>query len=164
MDTWRIRQLLPADLEEVSAIYAAARRYMADHGNPTQWGTHWPDQAQIQEDIRLERLYGLEESGQLCGCFVFAPGVEPTYEVITDGAWEGNGPYATIHRLASNGRCRGIFTRCVAFCKPLTGELRVDTHADNHTMQHVIAQQGFQRRGIIHVEDGTPRIAYQLIC
>jgi hypothetical protein len=30
-------------------------------------------------------------------------------------------------------------------------------------MQRVFEKNGFQRCGIIHVEDGTPRIAYQRI-
>ena len=39
--------------------------------------------------------------------------------------------------------------------------LRADTHADNKIMQHLLEKNGFARRGIIHVEDGTPRVAYQ---
>ena len=40
-------------------------------------------------------------------------------------------------------------------------ELRADTHADNKIMQHLLEKNGFTKCGIIHVEDGTPRIAYQ---
>lgn len=39
--------------------------------------------------------------------------------------------------------------------------LRADTHADNKIMQHLLEKNGFARCGIIHVEDGTPRVAYQ---
>ena len=39
--------------------------------------------------------------------------------------------------------------------------LRADTHVDNKVMQHLLESEGFTRCGIIHVEDGTPRIAYQ---
>lgn len=41
--------------------------------------------------------------------------------------------------------------------------MRIDTHADNHIMQHVIEKAGFQRCGIIFTDDGTPRIAYQKV-
>ena len=41
--------------------------------------------------------------------------------------------------------------------------IRVDTHADNKPMQHLAEKYGFSRRGIIYVEDGTPRIAYDLL-
>lgn len=33
-----IRHAEPADLERMMEIYAQARRFMADHGNPNQWG------------------------------------------------------------------------------------------------------------------------------
>ena len=36
-----------------------------------------------------------------------------------------------------------------------------DTHEDNYVMQKVFEKNGFRRCGIIYVEDGTPRIAYQ---
>ena len=39
--------------------------------------------------------------------------------------------------------------------------MRADTHADNKVMQHLLESEGFTRCGIIHVADGTPRIAYQ---
>ena len=39
--------------------------------------------------------------------------------------------------------------------------VRADTHADNKIMQHLLEENGFTKCGIIHVEDGTPRIAYQ---
>ena len=39
--------------------------------------------------------------------------------------------------------------------------VRADTHADNKIMQHILEKNGFTKCGIIHVADGTPRIAYQ---
>ena len=41
------------------------------------------------------------------------------------------------------------------------GNIRVDTHARNLPMRAKIEARGFVRCGIIHVADGTPRIAYQ---
>lgn len=38
--------------------------------------------------------------------------------------------------------------------------VRVDTHANNTTMQRLIEKSGFKKCGIIHVRDGSPRIAY----
>ena len=37
----------------------------------------------------------------------------------------------------------------------------IDTHEDNHIMQHLITKNGFQKCGIISAHDGTPRIAYE---
>ena len=50
-----------------------------------------------------------------------------------------------------------VITWCLEHCE----SLRADTHADNKAMQHLLEKNGFTRCGIIRVEDGTPRIAYQ---
>jgi RimJ/RimL family protein N-acetyltransferase len=39
--------------------------------------------------------------------------------------------------------------------------IRIDTHRDNAIMQHLLEKNGFVKCGIIYVEDGSPRIAYQ---
>ena len=39
--------------------------------------------------------------------------------------------------------------------------VRADTHKDNITMQNMLAKNGFVPCGIIHVENGSERIAYQ---
>ncbi len=40
-----------ADLDAILKIYARARQAMADSGNPTQWGDHFPPQELLEEDI-----------------------------------------------------------------------------------------------------------------
>ena len=70
-------------------------------------------------------------------------------------------PYGTLHRLASAGENKGIGKAVVEWCLEHCESLRADTHADNKVMQHLLESEGFTRCGIIHVEDGTPRIAYQ---
>ena len=37
-----IRPATADDLPAINAIYAYARRFMAENGNPTQWGMHFP--------------------------------------------------------------------------------------------------------------------------
>ena len=63
--------------------------------------------------------------------------------------------------MAGDGRTRGIFTRAFAFALTKTDNVRVDTHHDNKTMQHVILKHGFTRCGVIYLKSGDPRIAYQ---
>ena len=55
--------------------------------------------------------------------------------------------------MASDGTERGIFERCLAFCLERSGNLRIDTHADNRIMQRLIEKSGFVRCGIIHLAD-----------
>jgi len=39
--------------------------------------------------------------------------------------------------------------------------LRIDTYQDNHPMQTALERAGFSRCGVIHLMDGSPRIAFQ---
>ena len=57
------------------------------------------------------------------------------------------------------GAC--VLRACVAWCAERQPHLRVDTHADNAPMLHLLPALGFVRCGIIHVADGTPRIAFE---
>lgn len=149
------------DLPEILEIFRAARKYMRESGNPRQWGDTYPSPALLQEDLIKKQLFVVEINGRLCGAFVFFIGEEPTYRIIEDGAWIDDGPYGTIHRVASDGTEGGIFERCLAFCLERSGNLRIDTHSDNRIMQRLIEKSGFVRCGIIHLADESTRIAYQ---
>ena len=158
-------EILPAKEEELSRIleiYDIAKAYMRESGNPNQWNGAYPDPELLREDIRKQRLYVIKKDGRIHGVFMLLLEEEPTYSYIEDGSWrEGETPYGTIHRLAGDGEVKGLFSRCVAFCQGKVKYLRADTHFDNHTMQHLLEKNGFERRGIIYLKNGDPRIAYQ---
>ena len=78
----KIRRAVTADLERLMEIYAAARQFMVENGNPTQWKNGYPQREMLENDILLERLYVVEEDGCLRGGFVFFVGDDPTYEYI----------------------------------------------------------------------------------
>jgi len=158
-----IRKATSADLNAILDIYRAARSFMAANGNPTQWGTSYPAVELLEEDILLGRLYVDVQDGRVCGAFMFALGDDPTYAYIEDGAWLDGSSYGVIHRVASDGTVPGTLKRCLAFCRGKHPHLRIDTHADNHVMQRLLAAAGFTRCGIIYVEDGSSRIAYEWI-
>lgn len=100
------------------------------------------------------------ETKQITGVFAFQIGEEPTYQRI-QGRWLNDFPYGVIHRIAGNGREKGILAICLRFCETFTGNLRIDTHENNLIMRHLLKKHGFQECGVIYVEDHTPRIAYQ---
>ena len=156
----RVRPAEQADMAEILEIYARARQFMAENGNPTQWGQHHPARELLEEDIRQKRLYAVEENGRLCGVFMFRVGDDPTYTHI-EGSWRSSAPYGVIHRIAGVGG--GVFAAALDYCNGVIHHLRIDTHADNKPMQHVVEKAGFSKRGIIYVADGTPRIAYDRI-
>ena len=48
----KIRKSTEQDLGRIMDIYRYARQFMADHGNPNQWGpTCWPPETLIRKDI-----------------------------------------------------------------------------------------------------------------
>lgn len=160
----KIRTIRPAgqeELLEIQAIYAVARRFMVNSGNPNQWANGYPSAELLLADMEAEQLYVEEVDGALNAAFVLAVGEDPTYGYIEDGKWLSDAPYATIHRLASNGLLPGFFSRCVAFCQNRNPHLRIDTHHDNAVMQHLAEKEGFQRCGIIYLANGSSRIAYE---
>ena len=158
-----IRPAKPQEFTQILKIYQTARLYMKTHGNPCQWGNHNPTPETLEEDMRRGQLYVLEGADYTAhAAFVFFTGAEPSYTQI-DGAWLDGGPSGCIHRVASDGTLHGVFRHIAGFCKAQTASLRIDTHADNHTMQHLLEQTGFVRCGIIRLPDGSPRIAYQFL-
>lgn len=157
----RIRPAVPADLDRIMEIYEIAKTYMRENGNPNQWNGSYPERTLLAEDMERKCLYVYEDKGGVHAVFVLALGEEPTYRYIEGGAWLNEAPYGTIHRLASDGSVRGMFGKCVEFCLAVIPQLRADTHADNHTMQHLLQKHDFVRCGIIYLANGSPRIAYQ---
>lgn len=150
-----------ADLPRILEIYDIAKAYMRASGNPNQWNGAYPDPETLRTDIEKQRLYVYKKDGHIHGVFMLLLEEEPTYAYIEDGSWREERPYGTIHRLAGDGEVRGLFAKCVAFCESKVKYLRADTHFDNHTMQHLLEKNGFERRGIIYLKNGDPRIAYQ---
>ena len=91
------------ELDQIMEVYARARALMAQNGNPTQWGDNYPSRQLIEEDILSNRLFVCVINGELEAVFAFILGEDPTYKKIEDGQWLANGPYGTLHRLASAG-------------------------------------------------------------
>ena len=161
-----IRKAKTDDLPQIRKIYTAAKKYMDASGNPSQWSVGYPPEEYLRQDIELSRLYVCEEEEKLCGVFMLSVKPDPTYDYI-EGAWLNEEPYGVIHRIASDGTKKGMFKAVLDFCREKSGEqkimnLRIDTHADNKTMQYLLEKYGFERCGIIYLENGSPRIAYQL--
>lgn len=154
-----VRKANNQDLDIILRIYAHAREFMVVTGNPTQWGSAYPEISMLEEDIRQESLYVVENKTGIHGVFAFYLGEDATYQRIDNGSWRSSKPYGTIHRIAGDGS-GGIFTAALAYCSGVIDYLRIDTHADNKVMQHTVTKAGFQYCGIIYTYDGTSRLAY----
>ena len=158
---YTVRNAELSDFPRIEEIYAGARKFMADHGNPNQWGTTNPPADRLLLDIEEQLLFVVEDASGIHGVFYFYIGEDPTYAEIEDGAWKSTEQYGTIHRIAADGS-GGILRTAVEFCKKLSNHIRIDTHHDNIVMQNAVTKLGFVRSGIIHLPNGSPRIAYEL--
>lgn len=150
------------DLDEIMRVYESARKFMRDSGNTLQWLEDYPQRALLMQDIIKEEAYVYVENGKVHGVFVLPFGLDPTYAEI-EGEWLNNEPYATIHRIGSDGVCKGVFDKCIAFAKTKCDNLRIDTHACNDTMQYLIQWSGFAYCGTIYIEGVSPRMAFQYV-
>ena len=105
-------------------------------------------------------LTGHLAAPRLVAYFALLPSPEPTYGRI-DGAWLTDEPYGVIHRMASFPEVHGVFSAVIDFAAVRYAHLRIDTHRDNRIMQHLIEKHDFTYCGVIWLEDGAERLAYE---
>lgn len=170
----RIRKSTLDDLDQILGIYAYAREFMKKTGNPDQWKDSYPSEELVKSDILKGSSYlGLAEGegdekdgeslsvGEIMGTFYFAVEEEPTYKEIKEGSWLNQEPYGVVHRVAASGKGRGFAKSCFDWAGLQCRNLKIDTHRDNQVMQHVLERNGFRRCGVIYLENGEERLAYQ---
>ncbi|MGN1047358.1 MAG: GNAT family N-acetyltransferase [Eubacteriales bacterium] len=160
-----IRHAEEKDFEKIMNIYDYARNFMAEHGNPNQWGpTKWPPAQLIHNDILSKSSYVCVHEDRIVGTFFFLYGkdIEPTYRHIENGKWLSDSAYGVVHRLAGDGSVKGIGKFCLEWAYRQCGHLRIDTHGDNIVLQNLLGKMGFTHCGTIYVEeDDFPRLAYE---
>ena len=181
---FRIRLATAADLPALRPVFEAAKGIMRADGNAEQWSApgfppddlllrdiareggfvienRWPVEAgHDEEKTVMPGLTGHLAAPRIVAYFALLPSPEPTYDVI-DGAWLTDGPYGVIHRMASYPEVHGIFSTVINYAASRYTHLRIDTHRDNRIMRHLIEKHGFTYCGIIWLEDGTERLAYE---
>lgn len=158
-----IRQATKNDLQQILEIYESAKHFMHTHGNPNQWNGAYPEEKLLCCDIEKGYLYVMtDDKDNPYAVFALIEGKDPTYGDI-DGEWLTDTPYATIHRIAGDGTRQGIMRECFEFSSQKYDHLRVDTHEDNKPMQRAVTNCGFVYTGIIYLDDGSPRKAYEWV-
>lgn len=162
----QIRKAATEDLDEIMEIYAGARAFMVQTGNPRQWAAKsWPPKWLVERDIAQGKCYVCCDSEEILAVFFYDCGadIDPTYRVIEGGKWLDDSPYGVVHRIAARkGSGAGKF--CIRWAYEQCGHLRIDTHGDNAVMQNVLKKLGFTYCGVIHIsEDNDPRLAYEKI-
>ena len=151
-----------ADIPSIMTVLEAAKGIMRASGNMNQWVNGYPSEDVIADDISHGYGYVVEDGGAQEGYFAYIPSPEPTYAKIYDGAWlDDEKPYHVVHRIGSTLESHGVFEAIMDFCFSHDPNLRIDTHRDNHIMQHCILKAGFSYCGIIYLASGDERLAYQ---
>lgn len=157
-----IRPAGNSDIPSIMTVLEAAKGIMRASGNMNQWVNGYPSEDVIADDISHGYGYVVEDGGAQEGYFAYIPSPEPTYAKIYDGAWlDDEKPYHVVHRIGSTPESHGVFEAIMDFCFSHDPNLRIDTHRDNHIMQHCILKAGFSYCGIIYLASGDERLAYQ---
>lgn len=159
-----LRKTTINDIPRVMEIINQAKAYFKDNGID-QWQDGYPCKGSIETDISNNEAYVLEDNGQILGtCMVTIQG-EPTYRKI-DGQWKTDLDYICVHRIAIDAKYKGsglaaIMLDQVVAMYPQYHSLRMDTHEKNLSMQRLLQKYGFAYCGIITLQSGALRRAYE---
>ena len=157
-----IRKAVVSDIDVICRIYDGARAFMRSYGNMDQWNDGHPSRDIIERDIGAGKCYACVADDEIAAVFYYSIERDPTYAKI-DGAWLNDEPYGVLHRIARTREASGAGAFCLNWCFGQCGNLRVDTHRDNAPMRGLLGKLGFVYCGIIWIENGDERFAYQKV-
>ncbi len=167
-----IRQATHTDIDGLLSLFDEARGTIAALGID-QWQDGYPSREVVFDDIEKGRSFIVDCDGQVGGTFVIVDDGEPTYDRIYDGHWEtgdDNQRYLAIHRVAVAVAKRGcgISTAILDYAAQTASDcgfssLRIDTHQGNVVMRRMLEKHGFTYCGIIFLQSGAERVAYEKV-
>ena len=156
-----------SDLQGIMDIIRQAQDYMKANGID-QWQNGYPDEYTISDDINKGCSYVLTDNKTLAGTAAVLFDGEKTYDHIYNGEWITSGEYAAVHRVAMAGTYRNTgaaiyMMKCIEDLCRSKGiySIKIDTHEDNLPMRKFLKKCNYQYCGIIYLEDGSKRLAYE---
>lgn len=169
-NSMEIRLASKNDMEAIMDIVRAAQAYFKMEKIP-QWQNGYPNEESIEKDMARDSFYVLEDGGKILGVMAGIIGREVTYDKIYEGSWLTSGDsYITLHRVAvdpeEKGRGLGykLFEKAEELArKNKLSSMRIDTHRENRSMNRLIEKYGFKYCGIVYMEDGGERLAYEKV-
>ncbi|MDO5713756.1 MAG: GNAT family N-acetyltransferase [Tissierellia bacterium] len=154
------------DERKILELYTQGKNWFRKFGID-QWLDGYPNEESFLEDIKEKHLY-LWEDDEVMATGVLMTKQEPTYKNIYKGKWHFPEPYGTIHRftVANKWKGQGLGLQCFKDLEEIGKEkgcksIRIDTHEDNKCMKRLIEKAGYMYAGIIYLEDGAKRLAYE---
>lgn len=146
----QIRKALLSDLPEILPIIDEAKAYLREN-HVDQWQDGFPNPTTLTSDINNLYSFIIEAGGHTAGFLVISLEPELPYHHPVEGSLKLEGKYATIHRTAFSNKYRGLglSKKMFAFAYDFAREndcsiIRIDTHKDNKTMQHILEREGFE--------------------
>ena len=157
-----IRLAIAKDIPKMKQVFDTARAFQLERGI-IQWAEGYPPEALILEDIERDAAYvAVNDKEEVVGAISVFTDPDPTYFEI-EGEWLNDAPYATIHRIASNGKEKGVGQALLRWVQETHSNIRIDTHTDNQPMKHILNKLGYQFTGVITIENGELRDAYHYV-
>ena len=163
------RKTKKSDIKDVMKIIKQAQKYFKEQ-EIDQWQNNYPNEDIINIDIENDESYVLLKDNEIIATTVISFNREKNYETIVDGKWLTDGEYEAIHRIAVTDKLKGygISNKMIAYAESLCRNrkiksIKVDTHRDNLSMQALLKKNNFKYCGIIFLEDGAERIAFEKV-
>lgn len=160
------RKTAAADIGSIMEIIRQAQEYLKNKGID-QWQNNYPSSQTILDDIHKGYGYVLLEDNRILGTIAVVFDGDRNYDII-DGKWLSDSPYAAIHRIAVQAERKGsgLASVIIGYTEQMCRDkgihnIRVDTHEKNLSMQRLLNKNGFQACGIIYLEDGAKRLAFE---
>ena len=166
----KVRPATKDDLGYVMTCVKRLKREYFEANNIPQWQGDYPAKSDFAADLEAKRLFVMYIGECLVGFASVGFEDEPTYSEVEGGSWKENGDYAVVHRFCINPDWHGMGmgTALMGLADKLceargVSAVRADTHEQNVGMIRLLEKCGFERRGIIHLANGDPRIAFEKI-
>jgi len=165
----KFRKAVERDINDIMRIIKQAQGYFKEQGI-NQWQNNYPNPETIRNDINNKHSYILSKDNNIVATAAVSFDGEKTYDSIYEGVWITNNQYAVIHRIAVDNTYKGlglsseIIKNVEELCLSRgIHSIKVDTHEENISMQKLLKKNKFQYCGIIYLEDGNKRIAFERI-
>lgn len=165
-------ELRKSAIEDIDAIMKIIEQAQANFKKAgiDQWQDGYPNRGRIERDIENEESYVLTQGSEIAATGVVSFRREEAYTRIYEGRWISEGGYAVIHRVAVADRYKGRQLSAVfmELAERLCLErglrsVRADTHEQNLPMQTVLKNNGFQYSGVIYLDSGAKRLAFEKV-
>ncbi|SIS57256.1 GNAT family N-acetyltransferase [Salimicrobium flavidum] len=155
------------DLPEIMPMIHEAQQKFRAQGI-SQWVDGYPDAETISSDVDKGESYVLADEKEIVASTVISSRQEVTYRTIHEGEWLSDADYLVVHRLVvkedrKNERLASLLLqKTEEIAEDLSiMSIKIDTHEENLPMQNLLKKNSYEYCGVIYLEDGSKRLAYE---